>query len=134
MIIVSWAQGMVVLLRQYSRGIVLLVLSWIRMMKVFKPSCRNLDPRIIRACKRSIKWHRDNGYDPLTLDYMFSISTGFTNGFFTVLILDGGKKYGGDIAIMVFNEKGVLIEDLICYNARRGRKLSKGVFPIIDAL
>ena len=107
-------------------------------MRVFKPTRRNLHPRIVKTMERIKKWHAKNGYnanysvDDILREQFVAVRAGA----FTILVQDTRKKqYHGNAGIDVYNEKGVVVDDRVYYNPVKGHKVPSRAFigtPIVD--
>lgn len=107
-------------------------------MRAFKPTRKNLHPRIVRTMERIKKWHEKNGYNAnySVDDILREQFVGIRAGAFTILVQDARKKqYHGNASIDVYNEKGVIVDNRVYYNPVKRHKVPSKAFigtPIID--
>ncbi|MEK7090176.1 MAG: hypothetical protein AAB930_01160 [Patescibacteria group bacterium] len=107
-------------------------------MRVFKPTRKNLHPRIIRTMERIKKWHEENGYsDDYSVDDILQKQfVAIKAGAFTILVQDASEKeYHGNASVDVYNSKGVIVDNKVLYNPVKGHRVPKRAFigtPIVD--
>jgi len=87
--------------------------------------------------ERIKKWHERNGYKPsYNIDELLKNNfIAMKAGAFTILVEAAGKKYHGNAAISVYNEKGVIVDDRVYYNPLKNQKVPRKTFmgtPIVD--
>jgi hypothetical protein len=107
-----------------------------RKLKTYKPTRKNLPPKIVEHFEKNREWHLKNGHGPVSeTDELLKQFTAWENEAFIILLQGGGKKYNGNCAIRVFNKKGVFIDARIYYHpGKKGRAPKKAFIgvPIIN--
>ena len=106
------------------------------MTRIFQPTRENLHPNIIKVLEKNYEWQHVHGYGTgFIVDEILKITLGIQVGAFTILIQDGSERHHGNMATMVFNKEGILIDVRVYFNPVENSKPPKKTFigaPIIN--